>query len=544
MELWGNDAVSLCSLPTVTVRYVERLRGEDQNIEIFPCPRCRSEFMLKTSKDISGMASNCFIKNMLENLTIQQKAKASAACSRCQEPAINHCATCEVFLCKKCSDSHDSWLVPMKQSSHDVLSMQELINSESEVRIKRKLYCMKHEGEMLKYYCETCRELCCIHCVVLNHQKPEHSCMAVSGDAQKQRETLQSSSTILDEKVSEGKGALKNVCEVMKALKKIAESAKDQIEEQKQKILKIITDELCERAKKMNEEVDKFYKELYSELSEQHDGIKDFLDKVQASVSLPRNLLKRGSVEEILSLQKEIDENIEKLISEQPKDMTPLNHGGIRFVPGDIGDINVDELVSIMGHIEADPVSLNPNLRASSNILSGEISLTKQLQQWLGEKCKWNLCYRASKDGWSAQDFHRHCDNKGPTVVLVKANNFIFGGYTDQNWLGITGNRYCQSTSSFLFSLRNKDNLAPFIANIKQGQERYAIYCSRAYGPVFGGGHDLFIHDKPQLNQSSAGNFGHTYQLPAGYVYASSEEAMNLLAGQPFFHTTEIEVFN
>ena len=59
----------------------------------------------------------------------------------------------------------------------------------------------------------------------------------------------------------------------------------------------------------------------------------------------------------------------------------------------------------------------------------------KQLQKWLGEKCTWNLCYRASRDGWSAQDFHRNCDNKGKTVVLVKAfNNHIFGGYTDQQW--------------------------------------------------------------------------------------------------------------
>ena len=65
----------------------------------------------------------------------------------------------------------------------------------------------------------------------------------------------------------------------------------------------------------------------------------------------------------------------------------------------------------------------------------------KQLQKWLGKKCKWNLCYRASRDGWSAQDFHRQCDNKGPTVVLVKANDYIFGGYTDQNWnSGMYGN--------------------------------------------------------------------------------------------------------
>ena len=66
--------------------------------------------------------------------------------------------------------------------------------------------------------------------------------------------------------------------------------------------------------------------------------------------------------------------------------------------------------------------------------MKGEISFVKQLHKWMGEKCKWNLCYRASRDGWNAQDFHSHCNNKGPTVVLVKANDCIFGGYTDQHW--------------------------------------------------------------------------------------------------------------
>ena len=41
----------------------------------------------------------------------------------------------------------------------------------------------------------------------------------------------------------------------------------------------------------------------------------------------------------------------------------------------------------------------------------------------------------------SLQDFHRHFENKGPTVVLVKANDCIFGGYTGQNWdSGMYGN--------------------------------------------------------------------------------------------------------
>jgi hypothetical protein len=67
--------------------------------------------------------------------------------------------------------------------------------------------------------------------------------------------------------------------------------------------------------------------------------------------------------------------------------------------------------------------------------------------------------------------------------------------------------------------------------------------CNSGYGPIFGGGYDLIIYNNPQVNQHSYSNFGHTYQLPPGYVY-NSEQAKNLLAGQYQFLTTEIEVFN
>ena len=114
-----------------------------------------------------------------------------------------------------------------------------------------------------------------------------------------------------------------------------------------------------------------------------------------------------------------------------------------------------------------------------------------------------------------------------------------------QSLLELLGNAYKRSNSSFMFSLRNKDNLAPFIANIKQGQKQNAIYCYSGYGARFGGGPDLYICNKfnPQVNQLSYSNFGHTYQLPPGYVY-DSEQARNLLAGQYQLTTTEIEIFN
>ncbi len=69
------------------------------------------------------------------------------------------------------------------------------------------------------------------------------------------------------------------------------------------------------------------------------------------SVSLPRNLLTKGSIEEILSSQKVIDENVEKLKNEQPEDLEPVNDGDIEYVPEAIEDINVDNLIKKLGYV-------------------------------------------------------------------------------------------------------------------------------------------------------------------------------------------------
>ena len=282
-------------------------------------------------------------------MVIQRNAQSSTKCFRCQERAIKHCPSCEIFMCQKCSKLHNTWPA---HKNHDVLSVQELSDPESQIKMRRKLYCIKHKDKILDYFCESCKELCCIDCVVLNHQKADHSCVAMSEVAQKQKGTLQSSCLTLDKKLSEATKALNNIDHVIKSLETNAKTAKDQIKEQKGKVLKIVTEKVNEEWKKMSEEVDKTYDELYSELSKQRDDIVNYRNKVQASVSLPRSLLKRGSIEEILSLQKLIDENIDKLRNEQPEDLTAVNDGGIQYVPGDISNIEVNELVDKLGHVE------------------------------------------------------------------------------------------------------------------------------------------------------------------------------------------------
>ena len=56
------------------------------------------------------------------------------------------------------------------------------------------------------------------------------------------------------------------------------------------------------------------------------------------------------------------------------------------------------------------------------------------LKTWLPIKSEWRLLFRASRDGFAALAFHFKCDNKGPTVTVVKSGGNIFGGFTGNAW--------------------------------------------------------------------------------------------------------------
>ena len=75
----------------------------------------------------------------------------------------------------------------------------------------------------------------------------------------------------------------------------------------------------------------------------------------------------------------------------------------------------------------------SPGFLGSSLIVKNETQQSA-LQSWLPLNATCSLLYRASTDGKTPADFHRCCDNKGPTLVLIKSGEYIFGGYTSKSW--------------------------------------------------------------------------------------------------------------
>ena len=60
--------------------------------------------------------------------------------------------------------------------------------------------------------------------------------------------------------------------------------------------------------------------------------------------------------------------------------------------------------------------------------------LTQALNDAGVEDKIWIPCYRKFTDGRDVTEFYSNCGGKGMTVTIVRSGNYIFGGYTDQDW--------------------------------------------------------------------------------------------------------------
>ena len=68
------------------------------------------------------------------------------------------------------------------------------------------------------------------------------------------------------------------------------------------------------------------------------------------------------------------------------------------------------------------------------------------------------MIYRGSEDGFTAVVFHSKCDQKGPTLIIIKSEfGKIFGGFTDIDWTSKNGSK-SGNGNSFVFSLRDDSN--------------------------------------------------------------------------------------
>ena len=152
----------------------------------------------------------------------------------------------------------------------------------------------------------------------------------------------------------------------------------------------------------------------------------------------------------------------------------------VEFIPEiQINKNNIFEEIKNFGKIYYTNIKYI-NFLENSLIIKKNYSYIENIKNWINSKnsIKAKLLYRKSIDGDSYETFHKLCDNKGPTLILIKSNeNFIIGGYTPLNW-DMNG-EWKVDNDTFLFNLTNNKIFR------KKEKMKKSIFCSKECGPWF-----------------------------------------------------------
>ena len=181
------------------------------------------------------------------------------------------------------------------------------------------------------------------------------------------------------------------------------------------------------------------------------------------------------------------------------------------------------------------------NIIIDSNILSREVNkkvLEEKLCEWCGTK-NFELIYRGSRDGFGANDFHRLCDNKGKTLVLIKnTSGHVFGGFAVPWESPSSSDTWKQAPGSFLFTLTNMYGIQPTKFPLKDENNGKVICHNNGYQPTFGCV-DFYVSSDCNTNTSSYTNFPSSYNdttRKGNSIFSSN-------SGNSHFQVQEIEVF-
>jgi hypothetical protein len=202
-------------------------------------------------------------------------------------------------------------------------------------------------------------------------------------------------------------------------------------------------------------------------------------------------------------------------------------------------------------------VASSQHALASVQIAGGSSLLTQsyadQLGTWLGEGDLTITNIYTKQSGDRSGDFHAAADFKGRTFVLIEVpantaddrrtlliNNpyQIIGGYNPQSWDSSTDYHYTPldpQRTAFLFNLTTTEIQRQSLTSETGINGQYQTYNDFAFGPIFGGGWDIWING--DLSTGGAYNWS----------YGGTVESNNILSGPSHHHTFtalgSIEVF-
>ena len=391
--------------------------------------------------------------------------------------AFIYCKKCEIYMCNKCEvhhsklfENHKNFI--LKENISDIYN--EFCDEEN------------HQNNKLNYFCKNHNKLCCAACIAKIQGK---------GDGQHKDCDVCIIEDIKDEKKNKIKDNIKLLEELSSKFNESFVDIKniyEQINEKKEKIKLIIQkvftnirNILNNREDELLLNVDKEYDNLYLK-EDIMKNIEKLPNKIKSSLEKCKNIdnISENNIYKLISESTEIENNINIInnINSNINNIFKASKKEIKFKPDENEMNKFIEEIKTFGRI----YSKKDNILNKSLIIKDDMDSIDLINNWIEEavnskEIEFELIFKMSENGTKASDFHKYCDNKGPTLTLVKTTkNKLFGGFTPLNWNNQGGGIQDLSNKTFIFSLNLKKKYNMIKANGR------GISCNSNNGPNFG----------------------------------------------------------
>ena len=387
--------------------------------------------------------------------------------------AISYCGECKINMCNKCAKYHTKLF-----QNHQIYNLNKNIEDIFTGFCKE----LNH-SERLDFFCKNHNTLCCAACLCKISKKGfgfHKDCnVCLIDEIKDEKENKIKSNIKYLEEISNSLNDSINKLKII--LEKIIKN-KEELKLNIQNTFTKIRNALNNRENELLLEVDKNFNELYCDekILEQCEKLPNKIKfSLEKSKSIEQN---KNELASFINGCIDIENNIKDINKINESIDKCKNEGEI-----EINFIYEDEFNLLLDNIKKFEIIKYNTI--DSLIINKDIKKQEAIINWIKQKInKKNIDFKKiftmSLNGSSCNDFHKYCDNKGPTLTIIKTtNNKIFGGFTPLNWesSGNGENKYDKSNQTFLFSL---DLMKKFdMINAK----KEAIYCTKNNGPYFGG---------------------------------------------------------
>ena len=363
--------------------------------------------------------------------------------------AIAYCQKCEIYMCNKCNKIHSELC-----TNHSDFIINDNINE-----IFNEICNEGKNHSKLNYYCKNHNKLCCISCIA--KIKGEGIGQHKDCDVFFIKEIKEEKKNKLRENIKILEDFSKSLELSINELKKLFDEINENKEQMKLKIQKIFTNlrsTLNNREDELMNEIDKEFDNFYGNEEIIRKGEK-FPDKIKKSLEKGKLIDIEKNDNKLISLINDcidIENNIVEInkINETIVKCKNNNKIKINLYLNDDEINNLTEKIKTMGKVSANQF-INSKINFDENLII----------EWIGK--------------YQPSEFHRLCDNKGPTIIFIETKKgCIFGGYTELNW--DTSGQYKIDESTFLFSINNK-------AKYTRRNKMCSVYCRKDLAPSVGG---------------------------------------------------------